>query len=130
MIFRQSNISQVLKDLKPDQEPRNFIEFYCRRITQQSTHGTHFSSEQLLALCVDFFQAGSETTSNTLAFAMLYMLYYPNVRRKVREELSKVVGDRRLPKLADRRSLKYTEATIFEIQRMANVAPLGELLVE
>lgn len=61
---------------------------------------------------------------------MLYMLHYPNVKRKVREELSKVVGDRRLPKLADRGSLNYTEATIFEIQRMANVAPLGELLVK
>lgn len=122
----QRNISQVLEHSSHEHDPQNFIELYCRQITQQSSGDSFFNSEQLLALCVDFFQAGSETTSNTLTFAMLYMLHYPDVKSKVKQELRRVVGAARLPKLIDRGNLKYTEATIFEIQRMANVAPLGK----
>lgn len=91
---------------------------------EKTASNNFFSQEQLLALCVDFFQAGSETTSNTLAFAILYMLYYPDVMKRVQMELKNVVGNR-LPKLIDRPNLKYSEAVIFEVQRLANVATLG-----
>lgn len=101
-------------------EPRNFIEFYCREMVQDST----FTREQLLALCIDFFQAGSETTSNTLAFGILYMLHYPRVMRKVQKELDNVVGER-FPSLNDRKNLNFVQATLNEIQRIANVAPNG-----
>lgn len=122
--FLKFNISQVLTSFDPKCDPRNFIEFYCREIFAKSSQASFFTSEQLLALCVDFFQAGSETTSNTLAFAMLYMIHYPDVCRKVQNELDSVLGDR-LPEISDRPLLNYALATICEIQRMANVAPLG-----
>lgn len=52
------------------------------------------------------------------------MLHNPHVMRKVQSELDDVVGNR-TPKLSDRQNLMYTEATLFEIQRMSNVAPVG-----
>lgn len=121
--FLNKNIEEVSKTLDPKLKPENFIEYYCREMTNQKTSG-NFTHEQLLALCVDFFQAGSETTSNTLAFAVLYMLHYPDVMKKVQDELHAVVGDR-MPKLIDRQNLKYSEAVICEVQRLANVAALG-----
>lgn len=124
--FLKSNIEVVSKAYDPAQIPTNFIEFYCRQISNYETGGSCFTKEQLLALCVDFFQAGSETTSNTLAFGILYMLHHPQVMIQVQQELDRVVGNRS-PRLSDRPSLKYTEATINEIQRMSNVAPLGKL---
>ena len=66
-----------------------------------------------------------ETTSTTLTWAMLYMARYPQVQRKVQEELDRVVGTDRMAGLEDRISLPYTEAVIMEIQRYANIAPLG-----
>lgn len=123
--FLKANILYVSKNYDQTQNPTNFIEYYIREMKSPKTIKNFFSHEQLLAICIDFFQAGSETTSNTLAFAILYMLHYPDVMRKVKEELNRVVGVERLPKLIDRPNLKYCEAVIFEIQRLALVAALG-----
>ena len=40
----------------------------------------------------DLFLAGSETTSTTLNWAVLYMVRYPEVQARVQEELDSVVG--------------------------------------
>lgn len=61
-----------------------------------------FSEQQLLSLCLDLFQAGSETTSNTLGFAVLYVILYPNVQKEIHRELDRVVGKDRPPTLQDR----------------------------
>lgn len=84
-----------------------------------------FSDEQLLAICLDFFQAGTETTSNTLSFALMYMIHNRSVCDKVQAELDAVIGRKRSPILQDRNHLPYVEAVLSEIQRISNVAPLG-----
>ena len=61
-----------------------------------------FSESQLLAICMDMFMAGSETTSKSLGFGFLYMLLYPEVQRKAQEEIDRVVGHERMPTLNDR----------------------------
>lgn len=68
----------------------------------------NISEQQLIAVCTDLFAAGSESTSNSIAFAMLYMLLYPDVQDKVRQELDSIVGRNRLPSYTDRlRSVNY-----------------------
>lgn len=79
----------------------------------------------MISVCLDIFQAGVETTSNTITFGIIYMLYNLNVQKKIREELDRIVGTQRFPNLNDRLQLPYTEATTQEIIRMSNVAPLG-----
>jgi len=81
--------------------------------------------ENLTNNLMDFFMAGSETTSTTLTWAMLYMVRYPQVQKKVQEELDRVVGRNRSPTLQDRSSLPYTEAVIMEVQRCGNIIPTG-----
>ena len=43
----------------------------------------------------DLFLAGSETTSTTLTWAVLYMVRYPEVQAGVQRELARVVGEDR-----------------------------------
>ena len=97
--------------------------------------------ENLTNNLMDFFMAGSETTSTTLTWAMLYMVRNPQVQSKVQEELDTVVGRNRNPTLQDRPSLPYTEvnrfslylsnmkcsmqAVIMEVQRCCNIVPTG-----
>ena len=50
---------------------------------------------------------------------------YPDVQRKVQEELDRVVGENRQPSVKDRSQLPYTEAVLMEIQRYANIIPGG-----
>lgn len=61
--------------------------------------------EQIIASCLDLLMAGSETTSNTLSFAVVYMLEHPEVMKMVQLEQDKVVGRNRSPTLQD--SVKY-----------------------
>lgn len=108
-------------------EPASFIDAYLMEIQQvpnkPQTHS--FTEEQLLATCLDLFQAGTETTSNTLSFGLIYMVHNVDVQLKLRNELDRVIGRNRLPTLKDRSDLSYVEAVLCEVQRLANVAPLG-----
>lgn len=84
-----------------------------------------FTDEQLLSICLDFFQAGTETTSNTLSFGLMYMIHNRRVCDQVQAELDAVIGQKRFPNLQDRTHLPYVEAVLSEILRFSNVAPLG-----
>jgi cytochrome P450 len=44
---------------------------------------------------------------------------------KVQAEIDEVIGPWKLPSLADRESLPYTNAVIHEVQRMGNIIPLN-----
>lgn len=101
----------------------SFIDSYLKEI--ESATNASFTEEQLLSTCLDLFQAGTETTSNTLSFGLIYLIHNDDVQSKARNELDRVIGRGRLPTLNDRTSLPYIEAVLCEIQRMANVAPLG-----
>jgi cytochrome P450 len=41
--------------------------------------------------------AGSETTANSLEFAILYMIRYPAVQEKVRDEIDRIIGRNKFP---------------------------------
>ena len=70
------------------------------------------------------FIAGSDTTANTLAWAMLFMILNSDVQTKVWQELNQNFGNKKA-KMAEKHKIPYTEAVIHEIQRMANVLPLS-----
>ncbi|XP_062550244.1 methyl farnesoate epoxidase-like [Armigeres subalbatus] len=122
--FLQDTIKSIKSKLDQPDNPDCFVASYLRELGNSGRHSS-FTNEQLLCLCLDLFQAGSETTSNTLGFGIAYMLHHPGVVQKVHQELDSVVGRYRLPLLADRPYLPYTEAVLCEIQRISNVAPLA-----
>jgi cytochrome P450 len=49
----------------------------------------------------DMFLAGSDTTSTTLNWVIVYLMNYPEVQKKLYEEIDGVVGSR-FPSLSDR----------------------------
>ncbi len=73
----------------------------------------------------DLFGAGTETTSTTLKWSLVYMIRHPNIQAKVRNEIHNTIGHHRLPSMTDKISLPYTEACVMETQRLADVVPLG-----
>jgi len=69
----------------------------------------------------DLFAGGSDTTSSTLSWAVLFMVKHPEIQENVYKEILRVVGKSRLPTLEERKDMVYTEAVIMEVQRMANI---------
>ncbi|XP_060564491.1 steroid 17-alpha-hydroxylase/17,20 lyase-like [Ruditapes philippinarum] len=81
--------------------------------------------DHLVQTLTDIFFAGIDTSRFTLRFALLHMVAFPDIQEKVQEEIDNAVGRDRLPGVADRPNLGYTEAVLHESMRLASVAPSG-----
>ncbi|MBN3303132.1 CP2U1 protein, partial [Amia calva] len=109
--------------------PRDFIDMYLLELDQHGQEGgagdSSFSEDYLFYIIGDLFIAGTDTTTNTLLWSLLYMALHPQVQEKVQAEIASVVGPDRVPSLTDKADLPFTEATIMEVQRMTVVVPLS-----
>ncbi|KAI4901240.1 hypothetical protein NFI96_031717, partial [Prochilodus magdalenae] len=123
---------------------------------QGSNEDSTFNVDNMVRSAADLFGAGTETTANTLRWALVYMLEHPDVQgvvcvycpvtssqlllsplhsflcclgdhtsERCHEEIVRVLGFDRAPCMDDRAQLPYTCATIHEVQRCANIVPLG-----
>ena len=75
------------------------------------------SEKELRFAIHDLFLAGSETTTTTLRWSLLFMAAYPDIQQKVYEELSATIGKDRQPSMNDKRNTPYTEAVLNEVSR-------------
>ena len=60
-----------------------------------------------------------------MSWFMLAMLAYPDVQKKVQDELDRVVGRDRMPTFADRDDLPYLNACVREALRWRSLTPMG-----
>ncbi|ODM93688.1 Methyl farnesoate epoxidase [Orchesella cincta] len=105
-------------------EPTNFIDHFLQEIDRAGGKSDLFTEEQFIIICYDMFQGGFETTSNTLAYGILYMMLNPHVQKKTQEELDKVFEKRQIASVLDKAKVPYTTATMLEILRMSNILPV------
>ncbi|XP_072023648.1 cytochrome P450 2J6-like [Amphiura filiformis] len=81
----------------------------------------HIHLKSLIATTTVLFSAGTETSTSTLRWALLYMMNYPEIQKRVHQEIDAVVGPTCKPQWVDRSLLPYTEAVLLEIQRIRTV---------
>ncbi|CAG0896004.1 unnamed protein product [Darwinula stevensoni] len=127
------------KKLDREDSPRDYIDAYLQKMKSVEERGGHsnFTGQQLCVNVSDLFFAGSETTTNTIRWCVLFLLRHPDVQRRIQFEVDEVVGRYRTPSLHDRHQLSqricddaifrmpYTEAFIMEAQRLGTLVPLG-----
>ena len=73
----------------------------------------------------DMLLAGTETTSNTVEWAMAELMLHPDVMRRAHDELDTVVGVHRLVQESDIPNLPYLQAIVKEALRLHTPAPLS-----
>ncbi|NXL22644.1 CP2U1 protein, partial [Setophaga kirtlandii] len=106
--------------------PRDFIDMYFIHAEEEkNSKESSFNDDYLFFIIGDLFIAGTDTTSNTLLWCLLYMCLYPEVQEKVHAEIEAVLGRDKVPSLAHKAQMPFTEATIMEVQRMTAVVPLS-----
>lgn len=122
--FLQKEIKEHWEDVKNSAEITDFTHAYIKEMqSRQKDPNSYYSDKQLEGVVGDIFVAGQETTVTTLAWGLLFFLHYPEVQEKIQSEIAEKVGC--VPKWADRTKLPYTCAAIEEIQRLADIAPIG-----
>lgn len=105
----------------------NLIDAYMieRNKKVQSGASTSLDDQNLLKIMMDLFGAGTETTSTTIYWCVLYLLKHPDVQDKVYLEIKDKVGTDRAPNMQDKGQLTYLNAVIMESQRLASIVPLS-----
>ncbi|KAL4667464.1 hypothetical protein H8959_006153 [Pygathrix nigripes] len=89
--------------------PQDLIDTYLLHMEKEKSNPhSKFNHQNLIINTFSLFFAGTETTSTTLRYGFLLMLTYPHVAV-----------------LNDQAKMPYTEAVIHEIQRFADLLPMG-----
>jgi cytochrome P450 len=105
--FVRKEVDNHKKIFEPSNEPRDLIDAYLKVLYSgdENNNGKideSFSELQLLAVCLDMFMAGTETTSKSTNFMFLHLVRNPKIQERAREEIDSVIGRSRLPTLEDR----------------------------
>lgn len=122
--FAEEQIKEHRVDHDPS-SPRDYIDCFLTEMLSNEDSASGFDLENLSFCTLDLFVAGTETTTTTLHWGLLFMAYYPHIQKQVQAELDTVVGSSRQPSWSDRDSTPYTYAVIQETQRMGNILPLN-----
>ncbi|KAL5473734.1 hypothetical protein EMCRGX_G028268 [Ephydatia muelleri] len=88
------------------------------QILQTSIADRNIDMEILVDDFVTFYEAGQDTTANTLSFAIILIHQHPEVLDRLLSEIADVLGDRKEVTADDLDKLKYTEQVIQEVLRM------------
>ncbi|KAH9850080.1 cytochrome P450 [Lenzites betulinus] len=90
----------------------------------QSHHGKR--KEELIKMAaVALYAGGADTTVAALSTFFLAMSCFPEAQRKAQAEIDAIIGNDRLPTLADRERLPYLNALVLEVLRWIPVAPIA-----
>ncbi|CAI2352585.1 unnamed protein product [Caenorhabditis sp. 36 PRJEB53466] len=108
-------------------ENSDYVETFLKEQKKREADGDRemFCDKQLANMCLDLWFAGLATTTNTVTWAISYVLNSPEVQEKMHEEMDRVIGSDRLVTTADKNRLPFMNAVINESQRCANIVPLN-----
>lgn len=123
--YLQNEIDQHKKKQTTDFD--DYIHGYLQeqKNRKDSSGNVPFDDETLRANIVSLYQAGSETVSTTLVWAILYLIQNPDYYEKIRGEIASVIGFERLPEYSDRVKMPSTMSFIFEVHRIASLVPVN-----
>ncbi|XP_021962197.2 cytochrome P450 2J6 [Folsomia candida] len=124
-----SSTVQEHRENYAEDSPRDFVDVFLKEIYACKDEESPFFKEvgyrQLTGVIKDLFEAGSETSSTTLSWIFLYLSTFPEVQKKLQEEIDRVVGNSRHCGLSDRPNLPYAEAFLAEVLRFSSIVPVG-----
>ena len=105
-------------------EPECLTDFYLQQVQERGSQPGSFTRRQLYFFQGDMFGAGTETSVNTILFALMILSShrYRDLQEDIRQEILTELGSAP-PSLSH--CLPLLRATILEVQRLRPVTPQG-----
>ncbi|XP_033645879.1 cytochrome P450 2U1-like [Asterias rubens] len=127
-----SRIVREHRDSHDKNDIRDVIDLLFAEVEKRKTSGRvdgrfekdSFDDEAIRGNVFGLFIDGTETTSTTLLWLVMFMALHPNIQREVQSEIDDVIGGSRQPSMADSPYMPYTNAVILETLRIRPVGPL------
>ncbi|GLD46980.1 cytochrome P450 2J6-like protein, partial [Lates japonicus] len=87
--FVEIKIKEHRENLNPS-SPRDYIDSFLIEMGEKEDKDSGFDLKNLCFCTLDLFGAGTETTTTTLYWGLLYMIYYPHIQERVQAEIDTV----------------------------------------
>ncbi|KAK9065611.1 hypothetical protein SSX86_015012 [Deinandra increscens subsp. villosa] len=122
VIFEEM-IDQRRKMINDDVKSKDFLQ-YLLQFKDDGDSNPTFTMTHLKALLMDMVVGGTETTSNTVEFALAEMMNQPDILRKAQYEIEMVVGKENIVEESHINKLPYLHAIMKETLRLHPTLPL------
>ncbi|XP_066535478.1 cytochrome P450 1B1 isoform X2 [Hoplias malabaricus] len=116
---------------KVDEHRGNLDKSHARDMTdafilavQQDAVSKTLSQKDVAPAIGDIFGASQDTLSTALQWIVLVLVRYPDIQKRLQEEVDKVVDKSRLPALEDQPHIPYVMAFIYEVMRFTCFIPV------
>ncbi|KAK0061504.1 cytochrome P450 2J1 [Biomphalaria pfeifferi] len=110
----------IVKSENKDPDDIFIASYVAERDSRIASGETTMDEMNLLKSVFVLINGGTETTTTTICWFVLYMLNYP---QKIFDEINTHIGNNRVPSNQDRPKLVYLNAAIKETQRLASIVP-------
>ncbi|XP_073152413.1 flavonoid 3'-monooxygenase CYP75B137-like [Henckelia pumila] len=103
---------------------KDFLHVLLKLKEEQNGNEANFTLKHVKALLMDIISGGTESTGNTVEFALAEMMNQPHILRKVQEELETVADKHTVLEETAIQNLPYLRALMKETLRLHPAIPL------
>ncbi|XP_065874520.1 cytochrome P450 71AP13-like [Euphorbia lathyris] len=121
--FFDEIISEHLNSAGKQEEHKDLLDVLLD-IHKNRTADVFLTMDNVKAVILDMFAAGTDTTFITLDWAMTELIMNPRVMEKAQAEIRSLIGERRVVQEPDLPQLHYMKAVIKEIFRLHPPVPV------
>ncbi|KAK6920984.1 Cytochrome P450 [Dillenia turbinata] len=121
-----SFLNEIVDDHKMKASDAKHMDLLSTLLAQKDNidgEGGKLSDIEIKALLLDLFTAGTDTSSNTVEWAIAELIRHPKILAQVQQELDSVIGPNRLAAESDLPQLTYLQAVIKETFRLHPATP-------
>ncbi|KAF5283095.1 hypothetical protein FQA39_LY17436 [Lamprigera yunnana] len=97
---------------------------FLQLLIELSENGAGFTDEELREEVNTFMVAGTDTTASMMSFTFIMLAMFPDIQRKVYEEVMDVLGPDRFVEQSDLNKFEFLERVLKETMRLFPVGPL------
>lgn len=123
--FRDNLMTPIVKKAIDDYDSEDIKTAIHQIMKFMNQSKVKYEFNDIYSVVIVLIIAGFITTSSTLHGFFPILMAHKEVQKKILKEISDTIGFHRHPKLEDRASMPYTDATILEAHRILSILPFS-----